>query len=122
LAYGTVAGVTMLVGGVDTKTFTEANMAIAIALADVIVDSINSGASAGNKSSASDLIAAEYMKGGRVANKLKGLSSDGGTGGRPSRSGSYADAIPKAALILLSEKVDSEFSVATPDVAGGWNT
>jgi len=120
LAYGTVAGVTMLVGGVDTKTFTEANMAIAIALADVIVDSINSGASAGNKSSASDLIAAEYMKGGRVANKLKGLTSDGGTGGRPSRSGSYADAIPKAALILLSEKVDSEFNVSTPSESGEW--
>lgn len=122
MAYGTVAGITMLLGGLDTVTFTEANMAIAIVISDAIVDSINSGASAANKTAASDLIAAEYMKGGRVANKLKGLTSDGGTGGRPSRSGSYADSIPKAALILLSEKVDSEFHVATPDVTGGWNT
>ncbi len=110
----------MLLGGVDTVTFTAANMAIAITISDAIVDSINSDASAAKKTAASDIIAAEYMKGGRVANKLKGLTSDGGTGGRPSRSGSYPSVIPKAALVLLADQPDSEFHVSSPKVTGEW--
>lgn len=110
----------MLVGGVDTKTFTTANMTIAIGIADAIVDSINSGAAAAKKTAASDLIAAAYMRSGRVTNKLKGLTSDGGTGGRPSRSGSYPEWVPKTALILLAAKSESSFHVATPKVTGEW--
>lgn len=116
MAYGTTAGVTMLVGGIDTKTFTIANMNIAIPIADAIVDSINSDAIAAKKTAASNIIAAEYMKSGRVANKLKGLSSDGGTGGRPSRSGAYLKNIPPAALILLAEKPAPSFAEATAEI------
>jgi len=122
MAYGTSADVTLLLGGVDTAYFTVANMNIAIVMSDIWVDVINSSASSAKKTLASNIIAAEIMKRGRVTNKLKGLTSDGGTAGRPSRTGSYPDYIPKEALVLLQSKPTSSFPVHSPSVSGEWTS
>ena len=121
MAYGTTAGVTVLVGGVDTVFFTTTNMSAAIVISDILVDAINSGASDNDKQVASDLIAAEIMKKGRITNKLKGLSSDGGVQGRPSRAAAYRDYIPKEAYTtLLSTKPGPSFKTLSPNSSGEW--
>lgn len=122
MAYGTEAGVTLLIGGTDVVTFTSANIAAAIAMADVLVDKINDNASATIKTLASNIISADIMKKGRVNKLLKGLSSDAGNQGRPARSGStIQDYIPKSAWLLLEESYPaSTFTTKTPDSSGAW--
>ena len=120
MAYGTEAGVTFLIGGTDTEFFTSANIAIAIASADVFVDLINTDASAARKTEASNLIAESFMKNGRVNRQLKGMSSDGGTTGRPARTASRWDLIPKEVYSILGgqQRLRTSFSRVTPNELG----
>ena len=120
MAYGTTAQVTLLLGGIDTTSFTAANITTAITMSDVVVDIINSGASDDNKTLASSIVASNFLKSGRVTSKLKGLSSDGGTQGRPGVSGNplMEFATPDVYLILKSQPRQPKFSVNQPNVSG----
>jgi len=120
MAYGTSAGVTLLIGGTNTGTFTASNITAAIAMGDTWVDKINSSAVAARKTLASNIIAAEVLKKGSISNKLKGLSSDGGHEGRPARAGFLEKYVPQEAIDLLSTKPRSTFTVASPQVTGEW--
>ena len=120
MAYGIEAGVTLLLGGVDTNVYTSANITLAIAHADIVVDSINNDASAARKTAASDLIAAELLKHASANKALKGLSSDGGNSGRPAVSGEGHDYhVPEAALLILgTPNTASSFTNTTPNLSG----
>lgn len=120
MAYGTTAGVTLLLGGVDTTTYTTTNMTAAIVMSDVWVDKINPSASDAIKTQASNEIAANIMKSGRANKKLKGLSSDGGTQGRPGVGGNiYPDFVTPSIITLLRESERApKFSHRQPDVTG----
>ena len=122
MAYGVEAGVALLIGGTDTTFYTSANITLAIAHADVLVDSINSNASATAKTAASDLIAAELLKHGSANKKLKGLSSVGGISGRPPISGEgHEYTIPKSVYTILAHKSDEpHFNTDTPSSSGEW--
>lgn len=120
MAYFTEANVAFHIGGIDTTTFTSANIAIAGAIADTIVDSINSSAAAAHKAIAADLIAAELMKDGRVGLELKGLSTDSGHIGSSNKSGTYGITIPRLALKVLSPRKRPVFKTTTPDIDGTW--
>lgn len=119
MAYGANATVTMLIGGVDTHVFTDANITIAVAIADVWVDSINNDASGARKTAASNLYAAELMKNASATGNLKGLSSDGGNTGRPAKSGGGTFKAPAAALAILgTPNVQPHFTNTTPNLSG----
>ena len=123
MAYGSETGVTLLIGGADLITFTagsSGNIVAAIVMSDTIVDRINSSAAATNKTLASNLIAAEILKRGRVTYKLKGLNSDGGNEGRPGVSGSLNDLVTSEVYLLLKTQPSSKFHVSTPDVTGSY--
>ena len=122
MAYGVEAGVTVLLGGIDTEVFTSANIALAIAHADIIVDSINSSAGDNAKTAASDLISAELLKHSAATKKLKGLSSDGGFAGRLARSGEghYYHIPPIVYKILAATSDEPTFTTTTPEITGEW--
>lgn len=124
MAYGSETNVTLLIGGADTEFFTSGssgNIVAAIVISDVLVDGINSGATTAKKGVASELIAAEILKKGRITNKLKGLSSDGGQQGRPARAAAYRDYIPLEAYIMLTgKKKRPSFRLSTPSDDGSW--
>ena len=117
MAYGANATVTMMIGGVDTHVFTDANITIAVATADAYVDSINSKASATIKTEASNLIATEIMKHAGATGQLKGLGSDGGNTGRPAKSGGGFQ-IPVLARQMLMATPATSFTNTTPNLSG----
>jgi len=78
MAYGSEAGVTLLVGG-NTEFITSANITAAIAMADVYVDIINSSASATIKTQASNEISANILLFGQSNFETRGLKSVGDT-------------------------------------------
>jgi len=87
MAYGTEAKVLFNLGksAVDTIFYTSANITLAIADADLIVDRINSSASAEQKTAASSMIAADIMLNKFQLAQTNGLDSTGGSeGGEPS--------------------------------------
>ncbi len=120
MAYGTEAGVTFLIGGTDSDFFTSANIAIAIASADVFVDMINTNSTSARKTEASNLIAEAFMKNARVTRQLKGMSSDGGTRGRPAKTATRWDLIPKEVYTILGGKqsLRPAFKRNTPNEQG----
>lgn len=120
--YGTTANVQLLLGGVDVPFFSTTNIETAMGIADVWVDVINSGASTAKKGLACDLISVELMKKGRITQKLKGLSSDGGIEGRPARTASLMREIvpPEVYNILVGGKKDPSFKTQSPSSAGEW--
>ncbi|MCK5019709.1 MAG: hypothetical protein KAS32_21805 [Candidatus Peribacteraceae bacterium] len=118
MAYGTSAGVTLLIGKEDTITYTSANITAAIAMSDTFVDDINSDASDANKTLASNLIAANILRYGRGNLQMKGLSTDGGLEGRPAKSRDMSDLVPKEAIRLLNNARSSSFTTHTPDSFG----
>jgi len=119
MAYGTAAGVTLLIGKADSVTFTNDNITAAIAMADTLVDSINSGADDANKTLASNIIAANILLKGRANYQLKGLASDGGMDGRAAKTESMRKLVPtEAFLALRAEKPVPKFKQRTPDALG----
>lgn len=121
MAYGTSAGVTLLIGAVDIQTFTSTNITAAIVLGDAVVDSINSSASAAKKTSASNVYAAHALRAGRATFELKGLSSVGGVSGRAAKGGSYDIDIPPLVYKILAHDDDApHFNIDTPSSLGEW--
>ena len=122
MAYGTAAGVGVRLGGATTGThFTTANITLAITDADFIVDSINSGADANNKTAASNIIAADILVQGGANDSLQGLGSDAGISGRPAKSGKVGSyEIPAIVYQILMAKVRTSFDEQTPSSVGGW--
>lgn len=81
MAFGTEAGVTLKVGGL-TNVITSANIALAIAQADVWVDYLNSSASATIKTEASNIIASDIMLNAQAKHDSRG-STRSQTAGEP---------------------------------------
>ena len=120
MAYGTAAGVTFLIGGVDTEFYTTTNIALAIGWSDTVVDHYNSNAPAATKILVSNEVAAWYMKKARAEKQMKGLSSDGGGQGKPAKTAPNRENIPKYLVRMLNagEYRGPKYSYSQKDAAG----
>lgn len=88
MAYGTEAGVLFNLGRASAEAtgyFTSANIAVAIAQADVIIDQINSSASSSTKTQASNMLAADLMWNNWAQALTNGLAQQSGTQGEPQK-------------------------------------
>ena len=109
MAYGTSAGVTLLLGGTDNQTFTSANITSAIAMADTVVDSINSNADSGKKTLASNIIATQILLRGRVNYKTGGVGSRTGRTGAEDVSYMLHDVVTPEVKRLLGYQPSIKF-------------
>jgi hypothetical protein len=89
MAYGTEAKVLFysnLSAAASAGMFTSANIALAIAAADIEVDIINSSASSTIKTEASSLVASDILFNRQALSLTGGLASSGGSNGEPGAS------------------------------------
>ena len=123
MAYATEAGIAFLIGGIDTTFFTSANIALAILHADVLVDSINSGAAANDKIYAANMIGMELMLHGRANLETKGLASDAGHIGSAAKSISSHEIHihPSIYALLKGNHPRPVFKTTTPSLNRDWS-
>ena len=123
MAYATEAGIGFLIGGVDTTFFTSANIQIAMAHADVWVDSINSGASTNAKIYAGNMIGAEIMLHGRQNLETKGMVSDAGHIGSSAKSVTTHEIHIHSDIIRLlkGNPPRPSFKTVTPSLNRDWS-
>lgn len=110
-------------GGPD-PFYTTTRKTEAIAIADVLVDLINSDASAANKSHGSNIIAGAILKHWKQEEILKGTASDSGHAGRSAhaRASDYHFLIPGLAVLILTgtDVFSSAFVRYKPNSDGTW--
>lgn len=122
MAYGTSTIVVLLLGKEDAIIWDSTAIAAAIVVGDTWVDSINSDATAEEKTLASSHIAVEYLKTGRSNYRMKGVGSTGGTAGSPPITPGKDFEIPAIVYkILQSSTGVYDFSNVAPSVTGKWS-
>lgn len=119
--YGTLAGITLLLGGTDATTFTAGNIEAAENYAAAIVDQINEDASATNKTLAANIIAVNILLAARNNRKMKGSATDQGNASKPARSAATFRYVTEDAQVLLRKTTQAVFSNTAPDTGGSWS-
>lgn len=106
MAYGTSAGVTLLIGKV-TEIMDASAITAAITKADIYVDQFNSSASAVMKTAASEVIAADILQNSQSIVDSRANASKSGTDGEPAITLKLRPIPSKEALTLLRAGVSS---------------